>query len=143
MAMQVCAKASHDLGKDAMINYVLAKGSMVANLFFFGNSQCSKPWYPCKIHVPARRFRRYSCFAFRYYSLVVIPDARRFRGGYSRFAFRYYSLVVIPDARRFRGGYSRFAFRYYSLVVISGPWYSRLPHIHRQAFQLGTRKLGN
>ena len=71
MAMQDCAKANHDLGKDVMINHVLAKGSMVANPFFFGNSQCSKPWYPCKIRVPARRFRSYSRFAFRYYSLDV------------------------------------------------------------------------
>ena len=69
--MQGRAKANHDLGKDAMINHVLAKGSMVAYPFF-GNSQCSKPWYPCKIHFPARRFRRYSRFAFRY-SLDVIP----------------------------------------------------------------------
>ena len=28
----------HDLGKDAKINHVLGKGSMVANPFFFGNS---------------------------------------------------------------------------------------------------------
>ena len=34
MAMQDRAKANHDLGKDAMINHVLAKGSMVANPFF-------------------------------------------------------------------------------------------------------------
>ena len=61
MAMQDRAKANHDLGKDAM----------VANPFF-GNSQCPKPWYPCKIHVPARRFRRYSRFAFRSYSLDFI-----------------------------------------------------------------------
>ena len=32
--MQDRAKANHDLGKDAMINHVLAKGSMVANPFF-------------------------------------------------------------------------------------------------------------
>ena len=70
--MQDRAKVNHDLGKDAMINHVLAKGSMVTNPFFFGNSQCSKPWYACKIHVPTRRFRRYSRFAFRYYSLDVI-----------------------------------------------------------------------
>ena len=35
MAMQDRAKANHDLGKDAMITHVLAKGSMVANPFFF------------------------------------------------------------------------------------------------------------
>ena len=58
------AKANYDLGKDAMVNHVLAKGSMVGSPFF-GNSQCSKPYYPCKIHVPARRFRGYSHFAFR------------------------------------------------------------------------------
>ena len=28
----------HDLGKDAKINHVLDKGSMVANPFFLGNS---------------------------------------------------------------------------------------------------------
>ena len=28
-------KANHDLGKDSMINHVLAKGSMVANQFFW------------------------------------------------------------------------------------------------------------
>ena len=33
--MQDRAKANHDLGKDAMITHVLAKGSMVANPFFF------------------------------------------------------------------------------------------------------------
>ena len=70
--MQDRAKANHDLGEDAMLNHVLAKGSMVANSFFFGNSQCSKPWYPCKIHVSARRFRRYSRFSFKFYSLDVI-----------------------------------------------------------------------
>ena len=32
--MQDRAKANHDLGKDAMITHVLAKGSMVANPFF-------------------------------------------------------------------------------------------------------------
>ena len=35
--MQDRAKANHDLGKDAKINHVLDKGSMVANPFF-GNS---------------------------------------------------------------------------------------------------------
>ena len=35
MAMQDRAKANHHLGKDAMINHVLAKGSMVANPFFW------------------------------------------------------------------------------------------------------------
>ena len=34
MAIQDRAKANHDLGKDAMIKHVLAKGSMVANPFF-------------------------------------------------------------------------------------------------------------
>ena len=33
--MQDRAKANHDLGKDVMINHVLAKGSMVANPFFW------------------------------------------------------------------------------------------------------------
>ena len=39
--MQVRAKCTmsyHDLGKDAKINHVLGKGSMVANPFFLGNS---------------------------------------------------------------------------------------------------------
>ena len=35
--MQDRAKANHDLGKDAKINHVLDKGSMVVNPFF-GNS---------------------------------------------------------------------------------------------------------
>ena len=47
MAMQDRAKANHDLHKDAKINHVFNKGSMVANPFF-GNSQCSKPRYPCQ-----------------------------------------------------------------------------------------------
>ena len=34
MAMQDRAKANHDFGKDAMINHILTKGSMVANPFF-------------------------------------------------------------------------------------------------------------
>ena len=34
MAMQDRAKAIYDLGKDAKINHVLDKGSMVANPFF-------------------------------------------------------------------------------------------------------------
>ena len=63
--MQDRAKANHDLGKDAMINHVLAKESMVANPSFFENSQYSKPWFHCKILVPDRCFRRYSGFAFR------------------------------------------------------------------------------
>ena len=75
MAMQDRAKANHDLCKDAMINHVLAKGSMVPNPFF-GKSQCLKPWYPCKIHVPARRFRRYSRFAFRYYNVFLSRYSR-------------------------------------------------------------------
>ena len=64
-------RSCHDLGKDAMINHVLGKGSMVTNPFF-GTSQCSKTWYPSKIHVAARRYRRYFRFAFRSYSLDVI-----------------------------------------------------------------------
>ena len=35
--MQDHAKANHDLGRDAKINHVLDKGSMLANPFF-GNS---------------------------------------------------------------------------------------------------------
>ena len=35
MAMQDRAMANHDLGKDVMINHVLATVSMVANPFFF------------------------------------------------------------------------------------------------------------
>ena len=35
MAMQDRAKANHDLGKDAKINHVLDKGSMVANSVFW------------------------------------------------------------------------------------------------------------
>ena len=41
MIMQDRAKRTmfyHDLGKEAKINHVLDKGSMVANPFFFGNS---------------------------------------------------------------------------------------------------------
>ena len=38
----------------------------------------------------------------RYCSLDVIPDAHRFRR-YSRFAFRYYSLVVFPVPRGIPG----------------------------------------
>ena len=73
MAMQDRAKANHDFGKDAKINHVLDKGSMVANPFFFVTPSVRSHVILAKIHVTTGRFRRYSRFAFRYYSLDVIP----------------------------------------------------------------------
>ena len=75
VAMQHRAKANHDLRKDAKINHVLDKGSMVANPFFW-NSQYSKPCYPCQD--PCSRSPLYTFFPFCIqirlrYSLDVIP----------------------------------------------------------------------
>ena len=70
MAMQDREKANHDLGTDAKINHILHKGSMVANPnpFFLVTPSVRSHVILVEIRVPARRLKRFSCFAF-----FVIP----------------------------------------------------------------------
>ena len=53
--MQDRAKANHDLGKDAKINHVLDKGSMVANMFF-GDSCSLILYFSALISTPFSNF---------------------------------------------------------------------------------------